>query len=425
MQGRDLKAAQVIAQRAAERASKLADAPWIDRALGVVSALSADVHAYVAASKHLFGLLVPTAADRTAAHRSLQRVSHFTKNTAVCAMNGIVQLRVAYKKDGVSGLRNWVERLASAVLDQVVPLPNTVAPSPEVSEQSDLPSTSRKLLSIDDVAEEYPESNVEAFSDMFDEEEPFEYEAVSATPNPGRAEDNSRGPTGSETDNLAARVRRDLSDAASKAEKKARDGVSVASARFKDASERFKHASMRFKDKTQELKEAAKENARLSRERIKAAVGDASSRFKDACDIDAIPVSSNTKPWVVVFVLLFVLLLIAAFVWMILDKRKRQLRRSPSRNAPPVVAVDENNETQSLLDEDEEPPEESEDAENDDDEQEHKEEGKWYEESAGEEEEEESNEYFERKYGSESSTNSDSPYRSAGLPKDMKIRYGT
>ncbi len=259
---------------------------------------------------------------------------------------------------------------------------------------------------------------------MFDEEEPFEYEAVSATPKRGRAEGKSRAPTASETDNLAARVRRDLSDAASKAEKKARDGVSAASARFKDASERFKHASMRFKDKTLELKDAAKENARLSRERIKGAAGDASSRFKDACDIDATHVSSNKKPWVVMFVLLFVFLLIAAFVWKVLDKRKRRLRRSPSRNAPPAVAVDENNETQSLLDEDEEPPQESEDAENDDDEQEEdKEEGKWYEWSAGEEEE--SNECFERKYGSESSTNSDSTYRSADLPKDMKIRYGT
>ncbi len=48
----------------------------------------------------------------------------------------------------------------------------------------------------------------------------------------------------SETDSPAARVRRSLNDAASKAEQKARDGVFAASARFKDASERFKHASI-------------------------------------------------------------------------------------------------------------------------------------------------------------------------------------
>ncbi len=202
MQASDLRAAQVIALRAAERASKLTDAPWADSGLGVVSALSTEVHAYDAAGKRLFGLLVVTAADRTAAHRSLQRVSHFTMKTAVCAMNEIVQLRVAHKKDGASGLRNWVERFASAVLDYVVPLPNTVSPSPEVAEQSDIPANARKLLPIIDVVEEYPEPNVEVFSDMFDEKEVFEYESLSATVNPGRTEDKSRGLTASETDNL-------------------------------------------------------------------------------------------------------------------------------------------------------------------------------------------------------------------------------
>ncbi len=98
------------------------------------------------------------------------------------------------------------------------------------------------------------------------------------------------------------------------------------------------------------------------------------------------------------------------------------MHRAPSRNASPSVAVDENNETQSLLNEHGEAPEQSEDADDNDSEEdeEDKEEEKWYEESASVEKDE-STEYYQRKYCSESSTNSDS----TDLSKDVKIGHST
>ncbi len=54
------------------------------------------------------------------------------KNTAVGAITEVENLRVSYEKDSVSEMRNSVELFASAVLNQVVPFPNSVDPSPEV-----------------------------------------------------------------------------------------------------------------------------------------------------------------------------------------------------------------------------------------------------------------------------------------------------
>ncbi len=136
-------------------------------------------------------------------------------------------------------------------------------------------------------------------------------------------------------------------------------------------------------------------------------------RFKDVWDTDVIPVSSNTKLWMFVFP--FVLPLVGVLVWKILDRRKRRFHRAPYQNAPPSVTFDWNNEHQSLQDEDGEPSEESEDAQNNDNEQE-------------ENRKEESDttrvltdQYYEHTYGSESSTNSGSTYKSAGLPKDVAV----
>ena len=92
-QENDLTVAQVVARRAAERASKLANTLWSDRASGVVSAFSTDAHVYAAASKCLFGSLAPTFADRGAVHRSFQLVSNFMKKTEADAMNEIWRLR--------------------------------------------------------------------------------------------------------------------------------------------------------------------------------------------------------------------------------------------------------------------------------------------------------------------------------------------
>lgn len=409
----DLKAAQVIARRAQERAGKLAGAPWTDRALGVVSALSADVHAYVTASKSLFSLLIPTADDRTAAKRSLERLSRFTKSAALGAMKGATHLRTVYKKDGVAGIRNSAERFMSAVLDQIVPVPNA-SPSPEISE--DLSRKSTIFAAAENVDKAEPEADVNAFSaEVFEVEE----DEVEQTPTSSYVDELSF----ESPNTVTSRLRDDLSDVAAKAEKKAREGVSAASARFKVASERFKRASQRFKN-------VAKENARVSKERIKAAAGDASSRFKNACDIDAIPVAAGKKPLVVMVVFLLILLFLGFLTWKLLDKRKRRQHSLPpsSQRLRPMMG-------DNLLDDDEESLSDSEDEDGDEEEEEEEENGEdseeeedkddetWYEESGNDENE--SKEYVRRKYGTQSNANSNNTYISPELPKGVKIRYGT
>ncbi len=76
--------------------------------------MSPNVHVYSAASKPLFGSLVPTAAERSAVHCSFQRVPECMKKMAADAINKTGPKRQVYVTDYVSGVHNSVECLTSA-----------------------------------------------------------------------------------------------------------------------------------------------------------------------------------------------------------------------------------------------------------------------------------------------------------------------
>ncbi len=156
----------------------------------------------------------------------------------------------------------------------------------------------------------------------------------------------------------------------------------------------------------------AKETPRLLREHIKAATGNATSRFKYACDIDPIAVSAKKKPWVVMFVF-------SLFSWLSqhlygrypvrenddCTAHRRRTQRIPWQSMrmtkTEVCKMKMGNHLKNM---------------------------KMWRTTIKEESDTTrvlTDQYYELKYGSESSTNSDSTYKSAGLPKDVTIRYGT
>ena len=483
----DLTTAQVIGKRAARHASKLADTLWSERAFGVVSSLSTDVQTYATASKRLFSSLAPTAADRATAYRSLQRVSHFVRSTADDALNKIGHLREAYEKGGDSGIRNFFERFASADVYTYIAAGErffgSLAPTAAAHRFAARRSLRRGSRFIKRTAlgamnefghlrEVYEKDGVPGirnFLERFAAVDVYAYVVaskrlfISLVP---AAVDRSA-------------VRRSLqraSDFIRKTAVSAMNGIEL----LREAYEKdgfpgiqdiFEHfasadvhayfaASKRLFDSLvpaaasrtlrcvfyftkkigvgamngiEHLRVAYEKDGfsgvRNSVERIASVLLDRFLAFlntfapspevpllKLACNIDAIPLSSN-KPWMFAFPIVF--LLIGLLTWNILDKTKQPVHRAPSQNAPPSVTFDGNNENQSLQDEDGEPSTESENVENNDNEQE---------ENRGEEGHTTrvlTNQYYEHKYGSESSTNSDSTYKSAGLPKDVTIRYGT